>query len=47
MTPAAVEQEPARLGALERVERLCDEGSLRVIRSEASSRPGGCTTCAT
>ncbi len=41
MTPAAVEHEPARLGALERVERLCDEGSLRVIRSEASSHRMG------
>jgi acetyl-CoA carboxylase carboxyltransferase component len=37
MTAPAVKQESARFGALERVERLCDKGSLRVIRSEASS----------
>lgn len=41
MTAPEVKQEPARFGALERVERLCDEGSLRVIRSEASSHRMG------
>jgi acetyl-CoA carboxylase carboxyltransferase component len=41
MSVAVIRSDPARLTARERLERLCDAGSLQVIRSRVvSSRPG-------
>ena len=46
MTLALVERADERLSALERLEVLCDPGSLQLVRTQVRSRSMGASTAA-